>query len=396
MRNSSINSWLVFVVAALVFQNACVNCSCPVADIKFELYKDHIESLQSTFVGMVEKPQVEDEIVDALFNEGANDLPVGGGVLPGIRDHFANEANYEKQKEVEREKAVAIIKAIVQHILSYKKFEIKVYLDTFEYILSKSTDKDALNEVDSGLFRLIRFFSDPSSPVQEDPTFAASVILPLANFVESFMKIVKLEEKISGKTLFPPKVPCILAQTIEDYFKPTLLERLDEIDVQTDQHRFDKEGKFASMHETLKKPFDPHCYTVMPRDIRCDRKHGDKAAFDREIENQLHPFTSTVRSFGFWQSMDTDLNMGHNDVTLLKDNLGDENDFFLGTRRSHGHCAEDYFLIVRHRLEQVFGSSFKKVQQFCTLNRNVTKTGKSICLKNLFQNFGSLVIITIY
>lgn len=257
MKRFSITNLLALVVAVTVYQNAYVNCACDIADIKFKLFEQQSVSLQETFVGSVDKPEAGGEIIDTIVNEGLNDIPFGGGVGSGVIGHFTNDAEYAKKIEVEREKAVTIVKEIVQHIQKYKKFEIKIDLDTFEYALKKSSTMHDLSTVDTGLYKLVKFFSDSSSPIQDDPIFGASVILPLADFVESFMKIVKLEEKRSGVSAFDPIVPCMLAQAITDYFKPTLLERLDQIDVRTDQHRFDKEGKFASMHQTLKAPFNP-------------------------------------------------------------------------------------------------------------------------------------------
>lgn len=280
-------------------------------------------------------------------------------------EYFQKRIDYENEIELEKERAKLTENFVSLRDLKERKVAVNNKLLTLDYDLGKKIDSASLSHVDSQLFEQIGFFDDRDAEYQKEPAFVASIILPLATYVESFMKLVKFEEEKTGTSSFPPKVACKLADTIKDYFIPTLFERLDQIDVQTDQHRFVKEGKYANMHETLKEPFNPNKkWDNIQRSLRCSRHQGDRAAFDRESKNLFPPLKFQSTTFFGYRTFK--LNMDKTNVTLIKDNLGDKNDYFVGETKD---CASDYFSLVRHRLEEEFATAYKKVQQFCTLKR---------------------------
>lgn len=212
MKKSAVNKLLLFLVATLAYQNICVYCDCPVADVQFKLYEQHSVSLEEAFVDFVDQPQKDEQMLDAIYNEGANQIPLVGGLVSASKDAIGSSTEYKRQIEVERMKARAIIKDIKNQINSRDKFEIKITLDSLDYHLEKNFTKQDLKYVDTALYKIVLKFADPYAPAHEDPTYAASIILPLADFVESFMKLVRLEEKQSGEQFYAPKVSCKLAR----------------------------------------------------------------------------------------------------------------------------------------------------------------------------------------
>lgn len=374
------NHLIIIVIAVVVHQNAYVNCSVDVAAIKFKLYKLYTGSLEDTFVSSVEKPDLKDDLIGAAFDEAANQMPFGGGTYSAIKDHIESTDAYEAKVNSERRKATAIMNEISSHIHKYKQYEIKAQLDKLLYELGKPRGVRNLSWVDSELYGLILFFSKPDSPVWVDPAFGASVLLPLADFVESFMKILILEEKIklsNKEATFDHIIPCALAETIKDYFIPTLFDRLDEIDMGIDHPNFVANGKFGQMYETLRAPFNPDGYTKWLEDplhhLQCDKHDGDRGTFDKEVENQF-PRKYVLKAM--WEKV-YKVNTEETGKALLKDNLGDQNEYFSNSFWN-SHCAKYYFALVRHRLEREFGTAYKKVQKYCSFEKRATKTGNHL------------------
>lgn len=367
---------LVFLVAIIIDHSNCEieNPTTASKTINFDLYKYQHISLTEALADTVKKPDLNEKAVGKTVEMVADEMPGVDKIYSFASDLSEKIKEYKNDVKQKKKEGEAIVKEIQEYVAEWELHKMLYDLGKALYNLEKAVSPiEDLSDLETEIWGIINILADPSSPFQKMPALAVPLLLDLPDVLELVMNMAQNETKKAGKEMFITKSPCNLAYTIKSYFRPTLFDRLDEIQVNTDNNRFKHWGKCSAMRFSLDYTFNPNGYTWRgdtPNYVSCERRQGNQAAYDAETRKAF-PRTST-NIIGH-QEFDP----VSNDIVYLKDNLGDENVYFVG---KNSRCRDDYFALVRDRLELEFGAAYKKAMKFCTDERHPNTTGIIIIL----------------
>lgn len=335
------SSFRLIFVACLVVIAVCY-CRCqliPDSEIEFDLVVNQPNSFKESIADSL-KPRetvfasktvtkIVKNVAAAMQN--VPELAPFASVLPAIQLILRESDNWSKHfaQTVPRGVQNSIRVNEIDKIMS----KIRT-LDAVMSYLAQGTDLTQevqisyVYTINTELDLIISTFSNGDSPYRAYPTFAVPVLFTLASFAADFQPIL---ERIAPSILSSLDIFCRLAETIADYFPLTLLNRLNEIAIEAEVDKTQKPQRAEIEAREFKKPFNPNTMH-QHNSVRCVKIGKNDAA--------------------------------PNDRTglVLRDKLNKMNSYL---DKIGGNCINDYFLLVRNRLETTFGDAFKLVDRIC-------------------------------
>lgn len=219
----------------------------------------------------------------------------------------------------------------------------------------------SLVEAHSNIAEIINKLAEGKSHFRSYPTFILPILFVISPYVTLLSRTIP--ELANGS-----KISCKLAETISEYFLPTLLDRLNKIELQVDYGSYLQHNKYRFIHETLN--IAPTGNTSS--EINCERGEGGINEYNELAKKFIHTRsfpTAESRLTGRIVHLQEEIFETNNGFSLLKDTLGDMDEYY---RDAKGECAHDYMALVRYRLETAFGQAFKVVNQTCSRERKPT------------------------
>lgn len=194
--------------------------------------------------------------------------------------------------------------------------------------LSDAEKRPMIDSISTVLFEIVDRFRYGGSRLRRYPALVAPILISLASFVANLQPMMTILDPALARAW---KVPCYLAETISNYFLPTLFERLNQIIVDA-KFSFDDTPKQAKYEEeTFKAPFYPYGYEI-EQEVRCE-------PVGKETENE-----------------------NEHEFLIVRDGLNEIDDY---RDVITGDCARDYFRLVRNKLEILFGHAFNLANFTC-------------------------------
>lgn len=387
MKKNSFFNFTILVVVFLVHHSSC-RITRPIrttkrpkpdpgdfdpSTIKFKLYEHQTYSLEKHLVGTVAGADPGNVL---SRNANVAVVKVIAGVIPGlnevagaIADTLSELDRIKNAQETKKQEA----KAIVDTILSYlAKKELIGFLHGFSSVMYGFrlwTNAERYAQADIKIKEIINALADPASGFRQFPALATKILLPLATYVESRMKeVCSGSEEGMQYICKNSEIPCALAKTIEIFYQPTLLERLNQIDVATDEAHIAEFGKSRAILGELK--YSENISVLSDSDPSDDwigtRHQGDKATYDSEVRRELPAIKSSTSTKPIYPNLfsETKYEAVHDtkNMFLLRDNLGEQNEFF---KFRHGLFIGAYFGLVGNALKKEFSGAHHKVFGFC-------------------------------
>lgn len=242
-------------------------------------------------------------------------------------------------------------------------FSIKLLFDKHQRKLDRPIEKVTtllLFDISETIEELLNKFSEPWYRYQAEPEFVAPILLSLSKYLGSFMNIIKTigtdewYENVMKRT----QIPCKFADTIRDYFEPTLFDLLGKIEIVIADY-----GKFpwySKIYEAFKDPFNPDGHAKTDKQLPNCVTSGQL----ERMKSSCYPDPGGFGNKVFYDRKNLACSQYFKDLSRVKDESEIENGYYYGG--SDGSCVIDYFLYARHRLEVEFGNAYKNVQPFCT------------------------------
>lgn len=186
----------------------------------------------------------------------------------------------KKGKILKRAEADAVITEIEYNLNAEHIDNIENQLSIIRYKMRKPTfSTDALFEIDNELYGIIEKFLNVESLFTRYPALALKTLLPLAKTVVLYMKKLISHPDLYRTTV----VPCFKLPRIH-IFIPGILYRLNEIRVNTDQHKsMYKYENMRKVIDAVRQINDQDPYIAqMPSypQLRCQQINGDKSAYE--------------------------------------------------------------------------------------------------------------------
>lgn len=330
---------LIFVATIAVVAIGYCRCDegIPNSEIEFDLIRNQPDSFEEKIVDALKprKTVFASETSNKAFKiigAGLKKIPEFApftSVLPAIQSILSESDNWSEKfakavpkgaQNMFRKNEIIQIKSMIKVLQS----NVNTLIERPDLTLEVQVNK--VDNINSNLDLIIERFGSGDSPYRAYPTFAVPVLLTLASFAADFEPILM---KFAPDIFKLSDVFCHLADTIADYFPATLLNRLNEIAVEEDINKKQTPQRATTEALEFERPFKPDGYKLRDS-VRCTAIAGDEKV----------PKTSLV------------LRDKANKKVYL-DKIG-------------GNCVDDYFFLVRSRLETTFGQAFNLVDPICT------------------------------
>lgn len=348
------------VLAVVVGFCRCEPIEIPFDNIEFNLFDDQLDSFLDSFVDSANVPK------NAEWSDGANDADsdVFAEIASFLSDILATEStladenSWQKkldktvQEEKERENVSNEIRNLRCEISELKK--------QAEQLNETLLEKSSVGGIEESLFNMIKKFTYGDAPLRKYPTLALPTLFNFAPLISNFAPLLNRYSPDLAKT---SRISSTFADALSDFFKPTLMNRLNRIDVNAHPNQYEKHNKYVFTSEIIKKDFQADGYIKTEKSsIKCVQgENGDEG-----YEN----FRSLLDGWNFGilpvittkppQQMITDV-----EFSLVKDGLGKDGVYYREENVENGDCAPDYFALVRHRAEKAFGNVLNSVRSTC-------------------------------
>lgn len=346
---------LIFVSVIICY------CRCQILheNIKFDLFQEQPESFENEILNALKAKDSfwSGEIGRKVFQTAGailKEIPTThliGVALPAVHALLLEDNSWIA--ELSKTLPLGVKREItINHIHEIRTLigSIKVDIEQLKNgTLTAEVINSKLNRIDKTLYEIINRFSKGDSTFRPFPTIVLPTLFALASFVANFAPLsINLSVNLSRIS----HVPCLLAETIIDYFQPILSERLRQIKVDGKFDIFPPPPNAAYQAKSVLQPFRPEGETEFMRDsVRCVKIQKGKKIDDPNGE-----------------------------YLILRDELNKNEDY---VDVINGSCVYDYLLLVRNRIETKFGEAFAAVNNICIepiRNRTKTSTGNVILL----------------
>lgn len=363
------NLFIFATVLAVVGFCRCKSSEIPFEDIEFLLFGDQPFN------------ELENEI---LSDQAEADIDADSDLLAEIYPFFSNilktestlvdEENWQKKldkivkEETDRENVSNEIRNLRREISELKK--------TVKQLNETLLEKSAVDGMEEKLFNMIKIFAQGDAPLRKYPTLALPTLFNFAPLISNFSPLLN---KYTPDLAKESRISCAFADTISDYFKPSLMDRLHQIDVNAHSDRYHKHNKYVFTSEIIKKDFRADGSIMTKKtSIQCAQGEDGDEGYE---SSRFQLGGMDYWNFGIlpvsplsqpkWVAPD-------NEFSLVKDSLGKDGVYYREENVEHGNCAPDYFSLVRHRVEKAFDDIFNSVESTCMNDKwknNKTPTG---------------------
>lgn len=269
---------------------------------------------------------------------------------------------------------------------------IKLYFDNHQNWLDRPIEEVTVwvfYFINQDIEELLRDLSNPRLRYQAELGLSAPILISLSKYVGSLMNIVKTigDKEWYESVLIRTQVPCKLADTIKNYFEPTLFDSLARIEILIPDY-----GKFpwsSKIHKIFKDPFNPDGHA------EADDKLTNCVTSKQleRIKSSCYPDPGGFGFKVFYDHKNLACSQYVKDLSRVKAKSGIENVYYYGG--SDGSCVIDYFSQARHRLEVEFRNAYKNVQPLCTPEDPIDNSTKKLSGNSKINSCGFIIIITI-
>lgn len=350
----------IFVIVVICY---CRCAEIPNQDINFDLFQNQPKSFDDQILGALkakdgfwsgEKGKQIFQVAGAVLKV-IPQLHLLGTALPLLHSLLLEDNSWigELSKTIPLGVKLEITKDDITKI----KNDINTIKEDIRQLESNALDEDVvsakLDRIEATLYHIINGFFKGDSPYRPFPTIALPTLFALASFIAN---IVPLTIALSPDRAQLSRVPCLLAETITDYFQPILSERLRQVKVSAKNWRKNFPSNDVYQENSFQTPFNPNASKREQNNIRCGRiGKGENLKLTKEN-------------------------------LILRDELNKNEDYFDDI---NGNCVQDYLALVRNRMETKFGEAFAAVDKFCTdeirnRTRNPTGNAHLLCDKPFF------------
>lgn len=228
--------------------------------------------------------------------------------------------------------------------------------------------------MDSDLSEIIGYFNQPDSPLRDLPEIAAPMLLAISPIIANAMLNLKKHDPDYRQN---SHVACYLKDNLQEYFLLTLLSRLNKIEVYSTLHG---DNTYDSVQYHIHSPGPPsgvqYVWEAIPSCVPYNETEYDKFK------------TSVIREEGSteWDRFQKEYSRKEKKVleyTVVRDQLGEKDNFF---GDSGFMCSDEYFKIVRERLEREFSMAYEVANNQCHEFNNTykrTPTGRITLLNKM-------------